>query len=178
MLHQPGGGESYLDSNGHVITDFPDGSSTDIDPDAHTSTLTRQDGSTITTQLNAGDLLSNPDGSTSHLDSDGRVVTEFPDGSVSTIDPDTGDVSLTDPEGTTTSGSLDGACPAVRLPPSTGTALTRPTTIPPTRKSCTTTPLRRAEQQWLVGDFRADEPEPCAAEPRFLPRHRRYRRRR
>ncbi|WP_455356639.1 AAWKG family protein [Streptomyces sp. SYSU K217416] len=112
-LELPGGGESRIDSNGRVITDYPDGSTVTIDPDTHSSTVTRPDGSTVSGPLNTGDLLSNPDGSTTHLDSGGNVVTEFPDGSTQTINPDTGTITVTRPDGSTVSGILDDSGPSL-----------------------------------------------------------------
>ncbi|MGW0666365.1 AAWKG family protein [Streptomyces sp. NPDC002746] len=108
-LDIPGGGESHIDSNGRVVTEFPDGSTTTIDPVTHSSTLTGPDGSTSSGPLNTGDLLSNPGGSTTHLDSGGNVVTDYPDGSTQTINPDTGTTTVTHPDGSTTSGYVDDA---------------------------------------------------------------------
>ncbi|MDX3850296.1 AAWKG family protein [Streptomyces sp. AK02-01A] len=101
-------GVPHLDPDGRVVTDYPDGSRTTIDPDTHTATVTRPDGSSISGPLNSGDSLHNPDGSVSHLDPRGQVVTEFPDGSTSTLDPSTGATTHTYPDGTTTSGYLNG----------------------------------------------------------------------
>ncbi|MEV0912784.1 AAWKG family protein [Streptomyces sp. NPDC049967] len=108
-LDIPGGGESHIDSNGRVITEFPDGSTTTIDPVTHSSTVTGPDGSTSSGPLNTGDLLTNPGGSTTHLDSGGNVVTDYPDGSTQTINPDTGTTTVTHPDGSTTSGYVDDA---------------------------------------------------------------------
>ncbi|WP_330327790.1 AAWKG family protein [Streptomyces pseudovenezuelae] len=107
-LDLPGGGETHIDSSGRVVTEYPDGSSTTIDPLTHSSTVTRPDGTTISGPLNTGDLLTNPDGSVTHLDSGGHVVTEYPDGTVQTVDPDTGSTSITLPDGTSSSGYLNG----------------------------------------------------------------------
>ncbi|MEU3185084.1 AAWKG family protein [Streptomyces sp. NPDC006923] len=101
-------GMPHLDQDGRVVTDYPDGSRTTIDPDTHTATITRPDGSSISGPLNSGDSLPNPDGSVSHLDPRGQVVTEFPDGSTSVLDPSTGEITHTSPDGTTTSGYLNG----------------------------------------------------------------------
>ncbi|MEU6572219.1 microtubule/TRAF3 and DISC1 binding protein, partial [Streptomyces parvulus] len=107
-LPGPDGALTHLDADGRVVTDYPDGSSTVIDPDTHTATVTRPDGTSLTGPLNTGDTLPNPDGSLTHLDSEGRIVTEFPDGSTSVLDPGTGSTSYTLPDGTTTSGYLNG----------------------------------------------------------------------
>ncbi|WP_329256977.1 AAWKG family protein [Streptomyces pseudovenezuelae] len=107
-LDLPGGGETHIDSSGRVVTEYPDGSSTTIDPLTHSSTVTRPDGTTISGPLNTGDLLTNPDGSVTHLDSGGHVVTEYPDGTVQTVDPDTGSTTITLPDGTSSSGYLNG----------------------------------------------------------------------
>ncbi|MGP3985817.1 AAWKG family protein [Streptomyces sp. 3N207] len=106
-LTNPGGSESYVDSHGRIVTEYPDGSTTTIDPDTQSATVTDPDGTQTSGPLNAGDVLTNPDGSVSHLDSEGQVVTDFPDGSTSTIDPDTGATSMTSPDGTTTTGYLN-----------------------------------------------------------------------
>ncbi|OON81114.1 AAWKG family protein [Streptomyces tsukubensis] len=107
-LTNPGGSHSYVDSHGRVVTDYPDQSSSRIDPQTQTSTITDPDGTTHSGPLNAGDVLTNPDGSVSHLDSQGQVVTEYSDGSRTTVDPHTGATSITSPDGTTTSGYLNG----------------------------------------------------------------------
>ena len=107
-LDLPGGGETHIDSSGRVVTEYPDGSSTTIDPLTHSSTVTRADGTTLSGPLNTGDLLTNPDGSLTHLDAGGHVVTEYPDGTVQTVDPDTGATTITLPDGTTSSGYLNG----------------------------------------------------------------------
>ncbi|MDJ1134912.1 AAWKG family protein [Streptomyces iconiensis] len=106
-LTNPGGSESHLDSQGRVVTEFPDGSKSVVDPHSQMSTVTRPDGTSYSGPLNAGDLLNNPDGSTTHLDPQGQVVTEHPDGSTSRVDPDTGATSVTSPDGTTTTGYLN-----------------------------------------------------------------------
>ncbi|MGW4233544.1 AAWKG family protein [Streptomyces sp. NPDC004980] len=107
-LPGPDGAFTHMDDQGRVVTEYPDGSKTVIDPSSHSATLTRPDGSSLTGPLNIGDPLPNPDGSLTHLDPQGRVVTEFPDGSTSVLDPDTGATSYTRPDGTTTSGYLNG----------------------------------------------------------------------
>ncbi|MGW2328208.1 AAWKG family protein [Streptomyces sp. NPDC001700] len=106
-LTNPDGSQSHLDSQGRLVTDFPDGSKSEIDPNSQTATITRPDGSHFSGPLNAGDSLTNPDGSTTHLDPQGQVVTEYPDGSTSRVDPDTGATSITSPDGTTTTGYLN-----------------------------------------------------------------------
>ncbi|WP_405725278.1 AAWKG family protein [Streptomyces sp. NBC_00028] len=107
-LDLPGGGETHIDSSGRVVTEYPDGSSTTIDPLTHSSTVTRADGTTLSGPLNTGDLLTNPDGSVTHLDAGGHVVTEYADGTVQIVDPDTGATTITLPDGTTSSGYLNG----------------------------------------------------------------------
>ncbi|MFJ1746197.1 AAWKG family protein [Streptomyces sp. NPDC088116] len=107
VLDVPGGGETHIDDNGRVVTEYPDGSRTTIDPVTHSSTLTRPDGSTVSGPLNTGDLLPNPDGSRTQLDSQGNVVTEYQDGTSQKIDPDTGSTTITDPDGSTRSGYLN-----------------------------------------------------------------------
>jgi hypothetical protein len=107
-LPGPDGGVTHMDRDGRVVTEYPDGSTTVIDPDHHTATITRPDGTSMTGPLNTGDTLPNPDGSLSHLDEEGRLVTEFPDGSTSVLDPGTGATTYTRPDGTTTSGYLNG----------------------------------------------------------------------
>ncbi|MFJ4842030.1 AAWKG family protein [Streptomyces sp. NPDC088746] len=108
-LPGPDGAVTHMDSDGRVVTDHTDGSRTTIDPQNHTATITRPDGTSMTGPLNTGDTLPNPDGSLSHLDSEGRLVTEFPDGSTSVLDPETGATNYTYPDGTTTSGYLNGS---------------------------------------------------------------------
>ncbi|MFF4172335.1 AAWKG family protein [Streptomyces sp. NPDC001744] len=113
-LTNPGGSTSRLDTHGRVVTDFPDGTKTIVDPHTQTSTVIRPDGTSYSGPLNAGDVLPNPDGSTTHLDPQGQVVTDYPDGSSSRVDPDTGATSLTGPDGTTTTGYLND--PGTTLP--------------------------------------------------------------
>ncbi|MDW6056890.1 AAWKG family protein [Streptomyces sp. FXJ1.4098] len=45
-LHNPGGSESHIDSHGRVVTEYPDGHTTTIDPDTQTSSITTPDGHT------------------------------------------------------------------------------------------------------------------------------------
>ncbi|MFF0304475.1 AAWKG family protein [Streptomyces sp. NPDC004562] len=101
----PGGGTTQLDG-GKLTTDFPDGSSTSFDPDSGVLTTTHPDGSVTTQDLGDGRRVTNPDGSVTSLGDDGRLTTTFPDGSVQTVDPSTGQVSTTDPDGTTTTQNL------------------------------------------------------------------------
>ncbi|WP_432108479.1 AAWKG family protein [Streptomyces sp. AA1529] len=108
-LTNPGGSHSHLDPHGRIVTEYPDGSRTTIDPQTQTSTIVDPDGASHSGPLNAGDVVTNPDGSVSHLDSHGQVVTEYPDGSRTTVDPRTGATTQTSPDGTTTSGYLNGA---------------------------------------------------------------------
>ncbi|MFJ2783973.1 MULTISPECIES: AAWKG family protein [unclassified Streptomyces] len=106
-LTNPGGSVSHLDSQGRVVTDFPDGSRTVVDPHTQMSTVIRPDGTSYSGPLNAGDSLTNPDGSRTHLDAQGQVVTEYPDGSSARVDADTGATSISGPDGTTTTGYLN-----------------------------------------------------------------------
>ncbi|ADI03690.1 hypothetical protein SBI_00569 [Streptomyces bingchenggensis BCW-1] len=108
-LHNPGGSESHIDSHGRVVTEYPDGHTTTIDPDNQTSSITTPDGHTRSGPLNVDNVLNNPDGSRSHIDPQGQVVTEYPDGSKTTIDPDTGGTSITDPDGKSVTGHLNGS---------------------------------------------------------------------
>ncbi|MEU2084996.1 AAWKG family protein [Streptomyces albus] len=106
-LTNPDGSTSHLDSQGRVVTEYPDRSKVVVDPHTQMATVTRPDGSSYSGPLNAGDLLNGPGGSTVHLDPQGQVVTEYPDGSISRVDPDTGATSITSPDGTTTTGYLN-----------------------------------------------------------------------
>ncbi|MFC8242051.1 AAWKG family protein [Streptomyces chartreusis] len=101
----PTGGTTQLDA-GKLTTDFPDGSSTSFDPDSGVLTTTHPDGSVTTQNLGDGTRVTNPDGSVTSLGDDGKLTTTFPDGSVQTVDPSTGQVSTTDPDGTTTTQNL------------------------------------------------------------------------
>ncbi|WP_320774399.1 AAWKG family protein [Streptomyces sp. CRN 30] len=107
-LTNPGGSETTLD-NGRQVTEYPDGTKVEIDPEMRTTTVTQPDGTVETGPLNPGDPFTNPDGSTSYLDSDGRIVTEFPDGTVTEVDPETGNSRTTLPDGTVRSGNLNGS---------------------------------------------------------------------
>ncbi|WP_240136606.1 AAWKG family protein [Streptomyces sp. MUM 178J] len=108
-LANPGGSSTTLDETGRLVTEYPDGSSVRIDPDLRTATVTQPDGTVQTGPLNVGDLLPNPDGSVTHLDSDGNIVTEYPDGTTTTVNPHTGVGTTTRPDGTVSSGNLNGA---------------------------------------------------------------------
>ncbi|MFD9532259.1 microtubule/TRAF3 and DISC1 binding protein, partial [Streptomyces sp. NPDC060010] len=113
-LTMPDGSATTIDDHGRIVTHHPDGSTVTIDPDLHTATVTRPDGTSTTGPLNIGDRLPHSDGSVSHIGADGRIVTDHPDGTTTTIDPDTGIGITTRPDGTEISGHLngDGALPA------------------------------------------------------------------
>ncbi|MFE6281203.1 AAWKG family protein [Streptomyces sp. NPDC057877] len=121
-LTNPGGSVTTLDDNGRLVTEYPDGSTVRVDPDLRTATVTLPDGTVQTGPLNVGDQLPNPDGSVTGIDRDGNIVTEYPDGTVTTVDPDTGASTTTRPDGTVSSGYLNGT---------TGDLPTGPTTLPP-----------------------------------------------
>ncbi|MFD4763285.1 AAWKG family protein [Streptomyces sp. NPDC058439] len=103
-LETPTGGHTSL-VNDDFSTTYPDGSKGVFDPDTGTLTMTRPDGSSVTTDLTHGATVTNPDGSTSVLDN-GRPTTTFPDGSKQVIDPDTGIATVTDPQGKTETVNL------------------------------------------------------------------------
>ncbi|MFG2243535.1 hypothetical protein ACGFQC_35245, partial [Streptomyces sp. NPDC048734] len=98
-LETPTGGHTALD-DGDFTTTFADGSKATFDPDTGMLTSTRPDGTTTVTDLTHGAKVTNPDGSTTVLDN-GRLDTTFPDGSKQSIDPETGVVTVTDPQGNT-----------------------------------------------------------------------------
>ncbi|MGW4105295.1 AAWKG family protein [Streptomyces sp. NPDC004976] len=98
-LETPTGGRTALDE-GDFTTTYRDGSRTTFDPDTGALTTTRPDGTTTVTDLTHGAKVTNPDGSTTVLDN-GRLVTSFPDGSKQVLDPETGIVTVTDPQGNT-----------------------------------------------------------------------------
>ncbi|GAB2940632.1 AAWKG family protein [Streptomyces heilongjiangensis] len=95
----PTGGHTALD-DGDFTTTFADGSKATFDPDTGLLTSTRPDGTTTVTDLTHGAKVTNPDGSTTVLDN-GRLNTTFPDGSKQSLDPETGVVTVTDPQGRT-----------------------------------------------------------------------------
>ncbi|MEU4921426.1 AAWKG family protein [Streptomyces parvus] len=92
--------------DGDFATTFPDGGKTVFDPDTGQLTSIAPDGSEVTTDLTHGAEVTNPDGSVSSLDN-GRFLNSFPDGSSHSIDPDTGIVTVTDPQGRTETVTLD-----------------------------------------------------------------------
>ncbi|TXS52213.1 hypothetical protein EAO75_09100 [Streptomyces sp. uw30] len=104
-LKSPTGSNTQLDG-GKLTTDFPDGSSTSFDPDSGLLTTTHPDGSVTTQDLGDGTRVTNPDGSVTSLGDDGKLTTTFPDGTVQTVDPTTGQATITDPNGTTTTQDL------------------------------------------------------------------------
>ncbi|MCK8678159.1 MULTISPECIES: AAWKG family protein [Streptomyces] len=127
-LTMPDGSHTSIDDQGRVVTRHPDGTTVTIDPDLHTSTVTRPDGTTSTGPLNTGDRLPHPDGSVSHIEPDGRVITDYPDGTTTTIDPHTGIGTTTRPDGTVITGDLNGggALPGGSGPHSSLPTLDRP----------------------------------------------------
>ncbi|MFJ4695944.1 AAWKG family protein [Streptomyces sp. NPDC088766] len=98
-LETPTGGHTALD-DGDFTTTFADGSKATFDPDTGMLTTTRPDGTSTVTDLTHGAKVTNPDGSTTVLDN-GLLDTTFPDGSKQSIDPETGVVTVTDPQGNT-----------------------------------------------------------------------------
>ncbi|MFJ9715769.1 AAWKG family protein [Streptomyces sp. NPDC101213] len=98
-LETPTGGHTALD-DGDFTTTFADGSKATFDPDTGMLTTTRPDGTSTVTDLTHGAKVTNPDGSTTVLDN-GQLNTTFPDGSKQSIDPETGVVTVTDPQGHT-----------------------------------------------------------------------------
>ncbi|WP_405576721.1 AAWKG family protein [Streptomyces sp. NBC_01092] len=104
-LKSPTGSNTQLDG-GKLTTDFPDGSSTSFDPDSGVLTTTHPDGSVTTQNLGDGTRVTNPDGSVTSLGDDGKLTTTFPDGTVQTVDPTTGQATVTDPNGNTTTQDL------------------------------------------------------------------------
>ncbi|MCF4140862.1 AAWKG family protein [Streptomyces sp. Tue 6430] len=98
-LETPTGGHTALD-DGDFTTTFANGGKATFDPDTGLLTSTRPDGTTTVTDLTHGAKVTNPDGSTTVLDN-GRLTTTFPDGSKQSIDPETGVVTVTDPQGGT-----------------------------------------------------------------------------
>ncbi|KES03574.1 hypothetical protein BU52_29900 [Streptomyces toyocaensis] len=98
-LETPTGGRTALEE-GDFTTRYQDGSRATFDPDTGALTTTRPDGTTTITDLTHGAKVTNPDGSTTMLDN-GRLVTSFPDGSKQVLDPETGIVTVTDPQGNT-----------------------------------------------------------------------------
>ncbi|GGX86053.1 hypothetical protein GCM10010358_45240 [Streptomyces minutiscleroticus] len=106
VLDTPTGGSTQLTSGGDLTTDFADGGSSRFDPDTGTLTTVGPDGTTTVTDLGNGATVTNPDGSTTSLGDDGKLVTEFPDGTTQQIDPATGQVTTTNPDGTTTTENL------------------------------------------------------------------------
>ncbi|MGW0608017.1 AAWKG family protein [Streptomyces sp. NPDC002640] len=129
-LTNPGGSRTTLDDSGRLVTEYPDGSKVQIDPDNRTATVTRPDGTVETGPLNIGDLLPHPDGSTTHLDRNGDIVTEHPDGTVTRVDPDTGIGTTTRPDGTVTTGNLNGSLGDLPSLSGTGSSLPSSSTSP------------------------------------------------
>ncbi|MDF6018269.1 AAWKG family protein [Streptomyces sp. JH34] len=104
-LDTPTGGSTQLGDNG-LTTDFPDGSSTQFDPDSGVLTTTHPDGSVTTQNLGDGARVTNPDGSVTSLGDDGKLTTTFPDGTKQVVDPATGQAVSTAPDGTVTTENL------------------------------------------------------------------------
>ncbi|NUV40990.1 AAWKG family protein, partial [Streptomyces sp. CAI-24] len=122
-ITNPDGSVTSLDRDGNLTTTFPDGSKQVIDPRTGQAVTTNPDGSTTTTDLgNLGGLnnssggldrldlggldgarggLETPTGGRTSLGLDGDLNSVFPDGSRSSFDPDTGQLTITDPDGST-----------------------------------------------------------------------------
>jgi hypothetical protein len=116
----PDGSKTVLD-NGQLKTTFPDGSTQVVDPDTGRTTVTDPDGTTRTVDLGGlnnpvgglGDLgalggldgardgLETSTGGRTSLGLDGDLNNVFPDGSRSSFDPGTGQLTVTDPDGST-----------------------------------------------------------------------------
>ncbi|MGW5987659.1 AAWKG family protein, partial [Streptomyces anulatus] len=134
-ITNPDGSVTSLDRNGNLTTTFPDGSQQVVDPRTGETVTTNPDGSTSTSNLgNLGDLgglnganggldglgdlglggngdgLETPTGGRTSLGLDGDLDNVFPDGSRSSFDPDTGELTTTNPDGSTRTVDLgDGA---------------------------------------------------------------------
>ncbi|MFC5170889.1 AAWKG family protein [Streptomyces mutomycini] len=104
-LDTPTGGSTQLNDAG-LTTDFPDGSTTQFDPDSGVLTTTHPDGSVTTQNLGDGARVTNPDGSVTALGDDGKLTTTFPDGTEQVVDPATGQAVSTAPDGTVTTENL------------------------------------------------------------------------
>ncbi|MEV8314011.1 AAWKG family protein [Streptomyces sp. NPDC059900] len=112
----PDGSVTSLGDDGKLTTTFPDGTVQSVDPSTGQSTTTNPDGTTTTTDLGSLDgLNSGAGGGDSVLDSPtgaetqltgGDLATDFPDGSKSSFDPDTGTLTTTNPDGSTTTQNL------------------------------------------------------------------------
>ncbi|MGW2015246.1 AAWKG family protein [Streptomyces sp. NPDC001927] len=102
-----GDGISAINPDGSVTTQYPDGSSSTIDPRTGESTVTLPDGSRDVSQLAAGESTRNPDGSWTTRQHDGTLVTDFPDGSSTRVDPETGEVTTTFPDGSRANTHLE-----------------------------------------------------------------------
>nr|WP_260611478.1 AAWKG family protein [Streptomyces sp. WAC04770] len=122
-ITNPDGSVTSLDRDGNLTTTFPDGSKQVIDPRTGQAVTTNPDGSTTTTDLGNLGGLNNPSGGLDRLDLggldgarggletptggrtslglDGDLNSVFPDGSRSSFDPDTGQLTITDPDGST-----------------------------------------------------------------------------
>ncbi|MEW9509468.1 AAWKG family protein [Streptomyces bacillaris] len=122
-ITNPDGSVTSLDRDGNLTTTFPDGSKQVIDPRTGQAVTTNPDGSTTTTDLGNLGGLNNPSGGLDRLDLggldgarggletptggrtslglDGDLNSVFPDGSRSSFDPDTGRLTITDPDGST-----------------------------------------------------------------------------
>ncbi|MFD5683661.1 AAWKG family protein [Streptomyces bacillaris] len=122
-ITNPDGSVTSLDRDGNLTTTFPDGSKQVIDPRTGQAVTTNPDGSTTTTDLGNLGGLNNPSGGVDRLDLggldgarggletptggrtslglDGDLNSVFPDGSRSSFDPDTGQLTITDPDGST-----------------------------------------------------------------------------
>ncbi|WP_030994026.1 MULTISPECIES: AAWKG family protein, partial [unclassified Streptomyces] len=105
----PDGSTTKLNDDGTLTTTFPDGSQQTLDPTTGQVTTLNPDGS-IASQgtLDPTDgSFTLPDGGSAQLNGDGSLSSDFADGSHSTFNPDTGDLTVTDPSGHTTTSHLN-----------------------------------------------------------------------
>ncbi|MFI1401006.1 AAWKG family protein [Streptomyces sp. NPDC020681] len=111
-ITNPDGSITSRNSDGTLVTTNRDGSVSRFNPDTGTVTTTTPDDNETVTNLNSNRPFTNADGSISRLNSDGTLTNRFPDGTITTINPETGSVSIADPDGNTSRIQLN--------PPSTG----------------------------------------------------------
>nr|WSX54017.1 AAWKG family protein [Streptomyces sp. NBC_00974] len=114
-LKNPGGGSTTRTTDGSLVTSYPDGVLSLLNPATGLLATTSQDGKTAKTTLTPGVAVTNPDGSRSTLKPDGSVDTTFADGTVQSIGSD-GTVSTTRPDGSVTTTQLNPAAGSFSTP--------------------------------------------------------------
>ncbi|GGZ70689.1 AAWKG family protein [Streptomyces subrutilus] len=118
LLPRPDGSVSHIGGDGRVVTDYPDGTTTTIDPHTGIGITTRPDGTVISGDLNGDGTL--PGGPGSHSSLPGPHRSPSPDGSLGSYEEELYDHTPYEPS---FAGSSSGSGPVYGAPGDMGTQL-------------------------------------------------------